>query len=92
MTELAGRGATWGSVLSVAEFAAVRSVGFEPVGQVFGAAVYPLFATAAVSCPGTAAPSLTPARRGGLRAGPPGRADRAGALRRVPDGDRPDDR
>ena len=60
MTELAGRGATWGSVLSAGEFAAVRSVGFEPVGQVFGAAVYPLFATAAVSCPGTATPSLTP--------------------------------
>jgi uncharacterized protein YbjQ (UPF0145 family) len=61
MTELAGRSATWGSVLSAGEFAAVRSAGFEPVGQVFGAAVYPLFATAAVSCPGTAAPSLTPA-------------------------------
>ena len=60
MTELAGRGATWGSVLSAGDFAAVRSVGFEPVGQVFGAAVYPLFATAAVSCPGTATPSLTP--------------------------------
>jgi uncharacterized protein YbjQ (UPF0145 family) len=60
MAELAGRGATWGSVLSVDEFAAVRSVGFEPVRQVFGAAVYPLAATAAVSCPGTAAPSLVP--------------------------------
>ena len=59
MTELTGRGATWGSVLSADEFAAVRSVGFEPVGLVFGAAVYPLFATAAVSCPGTTAPSLT---------------------------------
>ena len=59
MTELAGRGATWGSGLPVDEFAAVRSVGFEPVGQVFGAAVYPLFATAAVSCPGAAVPSLT---------------------------------
>jgi uncharacterized protein YbjQ (UPF0145 family) len=60
ITKLASRGATWGSVLSVGELAAVRSVGFEPVGQVFGAVVYPLFATAAVSCPGTAAPSLTP--------------------------------
>ena len=57
MTELAARRAPWGSVLSVAEFAAVRSVGFEPVGQAFGAAVYPLSATAAVSCPGTATPS-----------------------------------
>ena len=60
MAELAGRGATWGSVLSVNAFAAVRSVGFEPVGQVFGAAVYPLAATAAVSCPGTATRSLVP--------------------------------
>lgn len=60
MTELAGRGATWGSVLSVDELAAIGSVGFEPVGQVFGAAVYPLFATAAVSCPGTATHSLVP--------------------------------
>ena len=31
---------TWGSALSADEFAAIRSVGFEPVGQVFGAAVY----------------------------------------------------
>jgi uncharacterized protein YbjQ (UPF0145 family) len=61
MAELAGRGTTWGSVLSVDGFAAVRSVGFEPVGQVFGAAAYPLTATAAVSCPGTATPSLVPA-------------------------------
>jgi uncharacterized protein YbjQ (UPF0145 family) len=60
ITELAGRGATWGSALSVDEFAAIRSVGFEPVGQVFGAAVYPLFATAAVSCPGTETHSPVP--------------------------------
>lgn len=53
-------GAAWGSVLSVKAFAAIRSVGFEPVGQVFGAAVYPLTATAAVSCPGTATHSLVP--------------------------------
>ena len=31
---------TWGSALTTEEFAAIRSVGFEPVGQVFGAAVY----------------------------------------------------
>lgn len=31
---------TWGSALTADEFAAIRSVGFEPVGQVFGAAVY----------------------------------------------------
>jgi uncharacterized protein YbjQ (UPF0145 family) len=60
MAEFAGRGATWGSVLSVNAFAAIRSVGFEPVGQVFGAAGYPLTATAAVSCPGTATHTLVP--------------------------------
>jgi len=31
---------TWGSALTSDEFAAIRSVGFDPVGQVFGAAVY----------------------------------------------------
>jgi hypothetical protein len=60
MAGLAGRGAAWGSVLSADGFAAIRSVGFEPVGQVFGAAVYPLTATAALSCPGTATPYLVP--------------------------------
>src|SRR6202167_2779088 len=34
------RSGTWGSSLSSDEFAAVRSVGFEPSGQVLGAAVY----------------------------------------------------
>jgi len=33
-------GGTWGSALSSAEFAAIRGAGFEPAGQVFGAAVY----------------------------------------------------
>jgi uncharacterized protein YbjQ (UPF0145 family) len=79
MTKLAGRGAAWGSALSADEFAAVRSVGFEPVGQVFGAAVYPLFATAAVSCPGTAAPSLAPRTSGRVTgwAGPAARIAQA---------------
>jgi uncharacterized protein YbjQ (UPF0145 family) len=31
---------TWGSALTSDEFAAIRSAGFDPVGQVFGAAVY----------------------------------------------------
>jgi uncharacterized protein YbjQ (UPF0145 family) len=31
---------TWGSALTSDEFAAIRGVGFDPVGQVFGAAVY----------------------------------------------------
>jgi uncharacterized protein YbjQ (UPF0145 family) len=43
---------TWGSALTVAEFAAIRSVGFEPVGQVFGAAVYSAGPTSGYSCPG----------------------------------------
>jgi uncharacterized protein YbjQ (UPF0145 family) len=45
----------WDSTLSVGEFAAVRSVGFEPVGQVFGAAVYYLATVAGAGCPGTTA-------------------------------------
>ena len=78
MTALAARGATWGSVLPVDEFAAVRSVGFEPAGQVFGAAVYPLVAPGKVTAeltnlinmgqPKKCAP--VPARRAG-RSGPP---------------------
>ncbi|WP_280670226.1 MULTISPECIES: heavy metal-binding domain-containing protein [unclassified Kitasatospora] len=31
---------TWSSALTTGEFAAIRSVGFEPVGQVMGSAVY----------------------------------------------------
>ena len=80
MAELADRGATWGSVLSVNAFAAVRSVGFEPVGQVFGAAGYPLTATAAVSCPGTATPSLVPGAAARV-AGWPGPAARIAQAR-----------
>jgi hypothetical protein len=58
-------GGAWDSVLSVNEFAAIRDVGFEPVGQVFGAAVYYLATLAGVSCPGTTAagyplPGATP--------------------------------
>ena len=43
---------TWGSALSTAEFAAIRSTGFEPVGQVLGAAVYNVGYTGGFSCPG----------------------------------------
>ncbi len=43
---------TWGSALTADEFAVIRSVGFEPVGQVFGAAVYSVGYTG-FSCPGT---------------------------------------
>jgi uncharacterized protein YbjQ (UPF0145 family) len=44
-------GGTWGSALTRQELAAVRGVGFEPVGQVFGAAVYAAGA-AGYNCPG----------------------------------------
>jgi uncharacterized protein YbjQ (UPF0145 family) len=51
MAEIAGSG-TWGSALSTAEFAAIRSTGFEPVGQVLGAAVYNVGYTGGYGCPG----------------------------------------
>jgi uncharacterized protein YbjQ (UPF0145 family) len=50
-------GGTWGSALSADEFAAIRGVGFDPVGQVFGAAVYDAGAASGYSCPGAAGPS-----------------------------------
>ena len=79
MTTLTGRGAAWGSALLADELAAIRSVGFEPVGQAFGAAVYPLFATEAVSCPGTAVHSLVPSAAARVTgwAGPAARAAQA---------------
>ncbi len=43
---------TWGSALTAQEFAAIRSVGFEPVGQVFGAAVYSAGSASGYGCPG----------------------------------------
>jgi len=43
---------TWGSSLSTDEFAAIRSTGFEPVGQVLGAAVYNVGYTGGFACPG----------------------------------------
>jgi len=42
---------TWGSALSTDEFAAIKSVGFEPVGQVLGAAVYNIGYTGGYGCP-----------------------------------------
>ena len=50
-------GGTWGSALTTREFAAIRSVGFEPVGQVFGAAVYAAGDSRWYDCPGTRGPS-----------------------------------
>jgi uncharacterized protein YbjQ (UPF0145 family) len=48
---------TWGSALTSGEFAAIRSVGFEPVGQVFGAAVFGVAYGDGYSCPRTLASS-----------------------------------
>ncbi len=56
---------TWGSALTADEFAAIRSVGFEPVGQVFGAAVYSAGSASRYSCPGAGGSS-----GGGLPARP----------------------
>ena len=46
------RSGTWGSALTSDEFAAIRSVGFEPVGQVLGACVYSIGYTGGYACPG----------------------------------------
>jgi uncharacterized protein YbjQ (UPF0145 family) len=67
-------GGTWGSALTSEEFTAIGGVGFAPVGQVFGAAVYAAAAAAGSSCPGT------PGSAGGRMAAPlsaqvPGRDD-----------------
>jgi uncharacterized protein YbjQ (UPF0145 family) len=43
---------TWGSTLSTDEFAAIRGVGFEPVGEVFGACVYNIGYIGAYGCAG----------------------------------------
>ncbi|MGA3154001.1 MAG: hypothetical protein ACLPN6_01570 [Streptosporangiaceae bacterium] len=50
MAEIAGSG-TWGSALSTDEFAAIRSAGLEPAGQVLGAAVYSIGDPGSESCP-----------------------------------------
>ncbi len=42
---------TWASALSTSEFAAIRSVGFMPVGQVFGAAVFSIRNIGPYYCP-----------------------------------------
>jgi uncharacterized protein YbjQ (UPF0145 family) len=50
MAEIRASG-TWGSALTSDEFAAIRSVGFQPVGQVLGAAVYNI-GYVGYACPG----------------------------------------
>jgi uncharacterized protein YbjQ (UPF0145 family) len=46
------RSGTWSSALTSDEFASVRAVGFQPVGQVLGAAVYNVGYTGGYGCPG----------------------------------------
>ena len=46
------RSGTWGSALTADEFTAIRGVGFEPVGQVLGAAVYNIGYAGGYGCPG----------------------------------------
>jgi uncharacterized protein YbjQ (UPF0145 family) len=55
---------TWGSALTSGEFAAIRSAGFEPVGQVFGAAVFAAAEASGYTCSRVpeAAEGGTPAR------------------------------
>jgi uncharacterized protein YbjQ (UPF0145 family) len=49
-------GGAWGSTLTCQEFAAVSGVGFAPVGQAFGAAVYAAGSASGSSCPGSFEP------------------------------------
>lgn len=57
MTRIRSSG-TWGSALTSAEFAAIRSAGFEPVGQVLGAAVYSSGTAGGYACPGSFGPQV----------------------------------
>jgi len=50
-------GRVWGSALTSAEFAAIRDAGFEPVGQVYGAAVFAAGSARGYGCPGAWRPS-----------------------------------
>lgn len=64
-----GSSGTWGSSLACGEFAAVRSAGFEPAGQVFGAAVYAAGAASGPCCSAAAGPAS-----GGMPGGSTARA------------------
>ena len=50
LAEIRGSG-TWGSALTADEFTAIKTTGFEPVGQVLGAAVYNIGFTGGYACP-----------------------------------------
>ena len=45
------RSGTWGSALTADEFTSIKSVGFDPAGQVLGAAVYNIGYTGGYACP-----------------------------------------
>ncbi len=82
---LAGQREThsWGSTLTVSEFAAISKVGFEPVGQVLGAAVYNVGDAGDEECPY----GLTVYRREGTPAyRPPGGGPRLGQAPVPPSG------
>ena len=53
-------GGTWGSALTCQEFAAVGSAGFQPVGQVFGAAVYAAASASGSRCPAASGAAGSP--------------------------------
>jgi uncharacterized protein YbjQ (UPF0145 family) len=52
----AGSDGAWGSTLTCQELASISSVGFVPVGQVLGAAVYSAGSATGATCPGTFLP------------------------------------
>ena len=74
------RSGTWGSALTSDEFASIRSVGFQPVGQVLGAAVYNIGYTGGYGCPG----AWGGYNSAGGRSGAPRCRARAGTARSVP--------
>ena len=81
-------GGTWGSTLSCQEIAAIGGVGFAPVGQVFGAAVYAAGSASGAACPGAPSPrdAVVPAQP---TAPAPARPDGQGPARDDPGGFRP---
>ena len=92
------RSGTWGSALTSDEFAAIRSVGFEPAGQVLGAAVYNIGYSGRLRLPGRMGQLLAvgyAARRRGTQVSSRGgyglvRAAGADAVPGPADGDQPD--
>jgi hypothetical protein len=84
MAEIRDSG-TWGSALSTEEFAAIRGVGFEPVGQVLGACVYNIGYTGGYGCAGGWSTGMFGGAVAGGDAGV--RAGWLGLIRRADQGD-----